>query len=169
MEAIECILTRRSIRKYKKEKIPADLIRELLTAAMSAPSARNEQPWHFIVIDERKILDEIPKFHPYAQMLKEAPLAILIAGDKKLTSHEGYLIQDCSAATQNLLLACHAQGLGAVWIGIYPREERIKGIKNLLSLPEDILPVSLVAIGYPAEKKEAENRYKPERVHHNRW
>uniref|UniRef100_A0A7C3YRY0 Nitroreductase family protein n=1 Tax=candidate division WOR-3 bacterium TaxID=2052148 RepID=A0A7C3YRY0_UNCW3 len=169
MEAIECILTRRSIRKYKKEKIPADLIRELLTAAMSAPSARNEQPWHFIVIDERKILDEIPKFHPYAQMLKEAPLAILIAGDKKLTSYEGYLIQDCSAATQNLLLACHAQGLGAVWIGIYPREERIKGIKNLLSLPEDILPVSLVAIGYPAEKKEAENRYKPERVHHNRW
>lgn len=169
MEAIECILTRRSIRKYKKEPIPPEMIKELLTGAMAAPSARNEQPWHFIVITERSILDQIPKIHPYAQMVKEAPLAILVSGDLHLVNHEGYLVEDCSAATQNLLLSAHAKGLGAVWLGIYPREERIKEFKKLFSLPENIIPVSLVAIGYPAEKKKPENRYQESRVHYNSW
>ncbi|MEO0109926.1 MAG: nitroreductase family protein [candidate division WOR-3 bacterium] len=169
MEAIECILTRRSIRKYKREPIPKEVIKELLTCAMAAPSARNEQPWHFIVITDRSLLDQIPKIHPYAQMVKEAPLAILVCGDLRLVNHEGYLVQDCSAATQNLLLAAHAQGLGAVWLGVYPREERINPFRKLFSLPENIIPVSLVAIGYPAERKEREDRYQESRVHYNFW
>ncbi len=169
MEAIECILTRRSIRRYKKDPIPKELIEELLTCAMAAPSARNEQPWHFVVIEDRSLLDAIPKFHPYSQMLREAPLAILVCGDIKLVNHEGYLVQDCSAATQNLLLAAHAKGLGAVWLGVYPRDERIEGIKRLLSIPKNIIPIALIALGYPAEEKKPENRSKPERVHYNRW
>lgn len=169
MEAMEAILTRRSIRKYTKQSVSEEVIRKLLEAAMSAPSARNTQPWHFVVINDRAILDEIPKLHPYSQMLKEAPLAILVCGDLKLQNNEGYIVQDCSAATQNLLLAAHSEGLGAVWLGIYPREERISGIRKLLNIPSYILPISLISLGHPAEKKERENRYQESRVHYNRW
>ncbi len=169
MDAMECILTRRSIRKYTKEPIPEGVIRELLEAAMSAPSTRNIQPWHFVVINDRDLLNEIPKFHPYSQMLREAPLAILVSGDLNLQSCEGYIVQDCSAATENLLLAAHAKKLGAVWLGIYPREERIAGIRRLLKIPDHILPISLISIGYPAEKKPREERYNQSRVHYNSW
>lgn len=169
MDAMNTILSRRSIRKYMPEAIPGSLIDEVLKAAMSAPSAGNEQPWHFIVITERGILDAIPSFHPHALMLKEAPAAVLICCDSKLEKHVGYWVQDCSAATQNLLLAAHAKGLGAVWLGIYPREERVAGLRKLLGIPEDVIPFSLVPVGYPAEKKPPADRYKEERVHHNQW
>jgi len=168
MEAIEAILTRRSIRRYTSKKISGELIRALLEAAMSAPSTGNKQPWHFIVIDERKLLDPIPTFHPYARMLKEAPLAILVCVDLELNK-EGFLVQDGSAATENILLAAHAKGLGAVWLGIYPLEERIEGMRRLLAIPKQILPLSLISIGYPVEGIPRENRFQSSRVHTNRW
>jgi len=168
MDAIEAILTRRSIRRYTSQKIPDEMTKELLEAAMSAPSASNEQPWHFVIIDERNILGEIPKFHLYSSMLREAPLAILVCVDLD-AGREGFLIQDGSAATENLLIAAHAKGLGAVWLGIYPLKERITGMRKLLNIPERMLPLSLVAIGFPAEKASKENRYRPSRVHTNRW
>jgi len=149
--------------------VPEEVIKELLEAAMQAPSARNEQPWHFVVIKEREILDAIPKFHPYSQMLREAPLAILVCGDCQLAKDIGYIVQDCAAATQNILLAVHSKGLGAVWLGIYPRAERIAGIRQLLNIPEHIIPISLIAIGYPAEAKPPERRYNATRIHNNRW
>lgn len=169
MDAIEAILYRRSIRKYTNQPVSDELIKELLKAAMSAPSANNKQPWCFVVINERKVLNEIPKFHPYAGMIKEAPIAILVCGDLKLEDHEGYLALDCTAATENILIAVHAKGLGAVWLGIYPREERIADIRKLLSLPGNIIPIALIPVGYPAEQKPRENRYQDSAVHYNQW
>ena len=168
MDAIETILTRRSIRRYTSQKVPGDLITKLLRAAMSAPSASNEQPWHFVVIDDHTILDEIPRFHPYSDMLPEAPLAILVCVDL-IPQREGFVVQDGSAATQNLLLAAHAKSLGAVWLGIYPLQERIEGMRKLTNLPSHIVPLALIALGYPAEKIPREDRYQPQRVHSNKW
>jgi nitroreductase len=169
MDLWEAILTRRSIRKFKSQPISEDLIEKILRAGMQAPSARNKQPWHFVVIRNRELLDKISVVHPYAYMLKEAPLGILICGDSKIEITIEYLIQDCSAATQNMLLAAHNFGLGAVWLGIYPREPRIKALRELLSLPEHIIPISMIAVGYPNEKKSPENRFKPERIHYDKW
>ena len=169
MDALEAIFSRRSIRKYRKKPITDSLIKELLEAGMSAPSAGNEQPWHFIVITNLKILNTIPSFHPHSQMLKDASLAILVCLDLNLEIHKGMGFQDCSAATENILIAVNAIGLGAVWLGIYPREERVKGMRRLLNIPDNVLPFSLISIGYPAEQKQKENRYNNSRVHYNQW
>jgi len=168
MDAIEAILSRRSIRRYTSQKVSDQLIKELLEAAMSAPSASNEQPWHFVIIDDRKILEGIPRFHPYSSMLREAPVAILVCIDLDAGT-EGFLIQDGSAATENILIAAYAKGLGAVWLGIYPLKERITGMRKLLAIPDRILPLSLISIGYPGERIPRGNRYQASRVHKNRW
>jgi len=169
MDALEAICGRRSIRQYTAEKITEATIETILKAAMSAPSANDRQPWHFVVINGRTILDQIPEFHKHAQMIREAPLAILICGDEKLAVNHGYMIQDCSAAAENLLIAVHALGLGAVWLGVYPMEQRIKPMADLLSLPDGIVPIALIPVGHPAEQKPPAERYKPERIRWNRW
>lgn len=169
MDALEAILTRRSIRQFTDQAVSEAVVEDLLRAAMSAPSAGNQQPWQFVVITDRQILDAIPNIHPYSAMLKQAPLAILVCGDEELETHKGYWVQDCSAATQNLLLAAHARGLGAVWLGIYPRMERVTGLRKLLGLPEHVIPLALVAIGHPAEHLPPAERYNAVRVHRNRW
>lgn len=169
MNTIQAILTRRSIRNYTAHKVSEQDVNDLLKAGMAAPSANNCQPWHFVVLNDHKIIDKIPQFHPYSKMLKDAPVAILVCIDKNLENANGYGIQDCSAATQNILLAAHAKGLGAVWLGIYPREVRIRGIKKLLRIPDNVIPLSLISIGYPDEEKPAVNRFNELRVHYNRW
>jgi len=168
MEAMEAILSRRSIRRYTGEPVPAPLVDELLAAAMSAPSSKNQQSWQFVVITDRATLREVPSFHPYAKMVPDAPAAILVCGDLRRDDH-GFWVQDCSAATQNLLLAAHAKGLGAVWLGVHPLEERVSGFRRLLGLPEHIVPLSLVPIGFPAVRKPREDRFDPSRVHRERW
>ena len=169
MDALDAILSRRSIRKYTAQPVSEEVIKELLEAAMAAPSAGNEQPWHFVVMDDRGILDEIPKFHPYSRMLEEAPMAILVCGDLELQKYEGYWVQDCSAATENLLIAAQAKGLGAVWLGVYPIEERVVGFRKLLGVPDHVIPFALISIGYPAEQKIRADRYDSTRVRRNRW
>ncbi len=169
MDAIEAILSRRSIRRYTPQPVPEAAIRQLLEAAMSAPSAGNEQPWQFVVITDRRILDEIPRFHPYAEMVKEASVAILVCGDLRMEKYRGHWVQDCSAATQNILLAAHAKGLGAVWVGIYPTEDRVARFRKLLGLPNQIVPLCLVPLGHPAEQISRSERYEASRVHQNRW
>jgi nitroreductase len=169
MDALEAIFTRRSIRKYTPEPVSEEDLKTLLAAAMSAPSAGNQQPWEFIVIDDRKILDAIPQVHPYSKMLLEASLAILVCGNLEIERHRGYWIQDCSAATQNILLAARALGLGTVWLGVTPNEARVSGIGQLLKLPKSIVPFSLIAVGHPAEEKGRADRFKPERIHRNGW
>jgi nitroreductase len=169
METIEAIHTRRSIREYQDKPIPDQLVTAMLKAAMASPSARNQQPWQFIVIEDPKLREKIPSICPYAQMIVNAPLAILVCGDLKIETAQGYWVIDCAAATQNLLLAAHALGLGAVWTGVYPREERMDGLTELFALPEYILPHSLVVIGYPAQYPDRPDRFKPERIHINCW
>jgi len=167
MDALEAIHTRRSIRRYEDRPVPEELVEEVLRAAMMAPSAVNKQPWHFVVIDDRKLLGEIPKINPNAAMAAGAPLAILVCGDLKLEHPSGYWVVDCAAAVENLLLAAHALGLGAVWTGVYPRQQRIDGLKKLFGLPEHVMPHTLVVLGYPAERPPSQDRYRPERVHRN--
>jgi len=169
MNTLEAILTRRSVRDFRSDPVIEEDIIDLLKAGMQAPSAKNEQPWHFIVIDDPKLLHDIPEFHPYAEMLYDAPLAILVCSDRKLETKRASWLQDCSAATQNILLAAHAKGLGAVWLGIFPDSDRVDGMQKLLSIPKDVRPVSLVAVGHPQSVPAPVDRYKEERVHRNRW
>jgi nitroreductase len=169
MDALEVIFSRRSVRLYTSKPVSRQALHEILRAAMSAPSAGNERPWHFIVLTDRAILDEIPKFHPYSAMLKYAQAAILVCGDLTLERHAGYWVLDCAAATQNMLLAAHAKGLGAVWCGVYPTEDRVQNLRQLLKLPEHVVPFSLVPLGFPAEVKETPDRFEGSRVHENKW
>lgn len=169
METIQAIMTRRSIRKYTTQSVSAEVMDQLLKAAMQAPSARNTQPWHFIIIDNKALLHEVPKFHPYSDMLRQAAAVIVVCGDLTLEKDLDYLNQNCSAATENLLLAAHASGLGAVWLGLFPRDKRVEGIRHLLKLPQYIIPISMIALGYPAEEKQAVDRFNLRRVHFNGW
>jgi nitroreductase len=163
------IFERRSIRKYTGEDVPEDLIEQILRAAMAAPSAGNAQPWHYIIVDDRHILNEIPKFHPYSQMLKQASHAIVVCGDQSLEKYKGFWVQDCSAAMQNMLLMAQHLGLGAVWLGVYPVEERVNALKKLLGLPDGVIPLSIMSLGYPAEDKEPADRFNTSRIHKNKW
>ena len=167
MEIIEAIHTRRSIRKYTSEKISGEHLKIILECAMSAPSAGNSQPWHFIVIDDRKIFERICEFHHSAKMTLSASHAILVCGDTKLEKYKGRIPLDCSAASQNILLSALALGIGSVWVGIYPEETRINGIRNIFSLPDNIIPISLISLGYPDEIRSMQERYNQDRVHYN--
>ena len=171
MDALDAILGRRSIRRYTEEPIAEEAIEQLIRAGMAAPSAHNEQPWHFMVIKDRELLDKIPHIHPYARMLQQAPAALAGCGDLKREKNPGlgYWILDCSAATENILLAAHALGIGACWLGIHPRPERKEALGKLLNLPEHIEPLCLIALGHPAEQKGPSDRFKPDRIHQNSW
>ena len=169
MDAIDAIMSRRSIRSYTEETVSKGDSETLLEAAMAAPSAGNEQPWHFVVVQDREVLEAIPRYHQYADMLREAPLAVVICGDLDEEKHEGFWVQDCSAAVQNLLVAAHALGLGAVWLGVHPEPRRVEGTRELLGLPQQVVPLAIVSVGHPAEEKPPAERYCSERVHWDRW
>ncbi len=169
MDLIEGIFTRRSIRHYLNKEVSQQQIDTILKAGMYAPSANNQQPWHFIVVKDRELLNKIKEVHPYAKMLSEASMAILVCGDTHIELSKGYWVVDCAAATQNMLLAIHGLGLGGVWLGIHPREERIDEIRRIFSLPENVNPLSAIAVGYSNEEKGMPERYKPERIHYNSW
>jgi nitroreductase len=170
MELYEGILSRRSIRKYSGHKIDEEKITAIIKAGMYAPSARNRRPWHFIVIDDRSTLKGIMDFHPYASMLSEASHAIVVCGDENLENGPGYYKLDCSAACQNILLAAHSMDLGAVWLGIEPRKERIEALSRLMNLPQHIHPLSVISIGTPVKiPADIPERFEPEKIHRNRW
>ncbi len=169
MNALEAIFSRRSVRQYTPKPVPHDMVADIVRAAMYAPSAGNERPWHFVVMTERALLDEVPKFHPYAAMLKQATTAVLVCGDIGLEKHKGYWVLDCAAATQTILLAAHAKGLGAVWCGVYPTDDRVENFRKLLKLPVHIMPFSLIPLGFPAEEKKPVERFDASRIHENKW
>lgn len=166
---MDAIYKRRSIRRYLGKTVPEELIKKILKAGMNAPSAGNEQPWHFIWVDEHEILDQIPKFHPHSKMLYEAPAAIVVCADISDVKYPEYWPQDCSAATQNILLAIADLDLGGVWLGVYPREDRVKKLQALFGMPDNIIPFSIIALGYPAEQKPAKDIYDSHRVRRNQW
>jgi nitroreductase len=169
MEALEAILSRRSIRKYTDKPVSDENLKPLLKAAMSAPSANNKQPWHYVIIKERETLDKIAEFHRHGKMLRQAQAAILVCGEEKLAGYHEHMIQDCSAATANMLIAAHAINLGAVWVGIYPWEDRITFFRDLFGIPDQVKPIALISLGYPAEEKPSSDRYNPDRVHYDGW
>jgi nitroreductase len=169
MDTIEALMTRRAVREFTSQPVEEAQIDTILKAAMHAPSACNQQPWHFVVVSERAPLNALAAVHPYAQMLKQAPLAVIVCADVTLETCPGNWAIDCSAAMENLLLAAHALGLGAVWVGIHPVEQRVKDIAQVLNLPKYVMPLALSAIGYAANPLPKVDRYLPERIHHNRW
>jgi nitroreductase len=170
METLEAIRGRRSIRSYRPDPVPRDLMDMVLRAAMQAPSAANQQAWHFVVVDDRALLDRVPDFHPYCPFIRQAPAAVVVCGDLERERFGGlFWVQDCSAATQNLLLAAHAHGLGTCWLAVYPLAERVTGFRDLLGLPESLVPLCAVTIGFPTEPPRRVDRFRPERVTRNRW
>ncbi len=163
------IFERRSIRKYTDQVVTDDMVTQLLKAAMYAPSAGNQQSWEFIIVKNKETLLKITEVHPYSQMLKEVGVAIVVCGNLQKEKFKDYWVQDCSAATQNILLAAHAAGLGTVWLGVYPVADRVNGVKEILSLPEDVIPLSIIPIGFPAEKKVVNDRFNETYIHHEKW
>lgn len=166
-ELIQTIFSRRSIRSYTAQPVGEEQVAILLKAAMAAPSASNLKPWHFVVLKKRETLDSLAEVHPYGKMLFQAPLGIAVCGDSAISAQ--YWVQDCSAATENLLLAATALGLGSVWLGVYPGEERVKAVRDVLGLPEMIIPLNLIPIGYPAELKEPRTQYDAACTHSECW
>nr|WP_248484811.1 nitroreductase family protein [Tepidibacter aestuarii] len=167
---MQAILERRSIRKYEEKEVSDEIVKELLKAAMAAPSSNNMQPWEFLVIRNKEQMSKIVEAKQAATPLMGASVAIAVCADLNVYKGKPNLwVQDCSAATQNILLASHAKGLGAVWISIYPVETRTKKVQDILGLPEEIIPVSIISIGYPGELKEPSNRYNESKVHFYKW
>lgn len=167
---LDNIATRTSVRDYEARPVEKEKIEKMLRAAMAAPTAMNKQPWHFVVVDQRNVLDALAGTNPYAKMLKKAPLAIVVCGNTDKMIEGGgrdFWIQDASAATENLLLAAHAMGLGAVWTGAYPSEERCISISKVLSLSDNLVPLNMIVVGYPAEQPQPKQKFKEENVSYN--
>ena len=167
---LDNIATRTSVRDYEARPVEKEKIEKMLRAAMAAPTAMNKQPWHFVVVDQRNVLDALAGANPYAKMLKKAPLAIVVCGNTDKMIEGGgrdFWIQDASAATENLLLAAHAMGLGAVWTGAYPSEERCISISKVLSLSDNLIPLNMIVVGYPAEQPQPKQKFKEEIISYN--
>ena len=169
MEILEGILTRRSVRKYTDETIPREKAEELIRYGMYAPSARNKQPWHFVLLNDAEIFKKIQTFQPHTKMLEQAQWGIVVCGDEQLAHTPDYWPVDCAAATENILLAAHGMGYGAVWLGIYPRPERVSAMKELLGLPPHIHAFSIIAVGCHNQQLSHPERFHAERIHLNQW
>jgi nitroreductase len=165
-EVLNFITSRRSIRNFTSEPVSEEDLMIILKSAMAAPSARNVQPWSFVTVQDRNTLNKLSEAHPYGKMLSEATLAIAVTGASEKTD---WWTQDCSAATQNILLAASGLGLGSVWLGVHPRPDRVKALREILGIPQEIQVLSLVAIGHPTEKRPGRTQYDPEKVHRDKW
>jgi nitroreductase len=170
-EALAPILGRRSIRSYENREVPDDIVRALLESAMAAPSAVGRDPWRFVVLRSKEVRAEVAKGLPNGGMLASAGVGFAVCGELAAAHGEqlSYMLQDCSAATENLLLAAHLLGLGAVWLGVHPREDRIAHVRRVLSIPESVTPMACVAAGFPAERKSPRTRFNGQFVHTDKW
>lgn len=173
MEMREGILTRRSIRQYiPGREIPQEDVEDILRMAMYAPSARNCQPWEFIVVKDMEMRRKVTEVHPYCSFLPDASLGIIVCGNKEYECEMGYALVDGVIAAENLLLGCHAKGLGACWCGIYPNESRVKGFSELFDLPDKVVPIALIVVGYPLiqpQQPEDSSRFRLEKIHYDHW
>jgi nitroreductase len=168
---LKTIFGRRSIRRYEDREVGEDIVRDLLEAAMSAPSAVCRDPWRFIVIRDRPTLSAIADGLPNGKMLPSAALGLAVCGELA-AAHDGqvsYMLQDCSAAIENMLLAASTLGLGTCWLGVHPREDRIRHVARALGLPNGVVPIAVIAVGWPGEEKPPRTRYDDAHVHHDRW
>jgi nitroreductase len=163
---LDVIFARRSIRQYTGEPVSEADIESLLQAGMAAPSASNRKPWRFVSVTDRDILQRLAQRHPYGKMLARASVGIAVCGNPAISD---WWVQDCSAATENILIAAVALGLGAVWLGCHGRPEREQVVREVLSIPSRIGVLSLISIGYPAEEKQARTQYDAAHLHRNQW
>jgi nitroreductase len=166
------ILSRTSVRSYTEKVVESEKVEQLLRAAMAAPTAVNKQPWAFVVITERVLLDTLSVLLPYGKMLKSAPMAIVVCGDLNkalLEINQAYWVQDCSAASQNILLAAQSMGLGAVWTGVYPREDRVADVRGVLNIPNNLVPLNVIPVGYPKGDITPKDKWNTENIYYNRW
>ncbi|MCC8035606.1 MAG: nitroreductase family protein [Rikenellaceae bacterium] len=163
---LDVIFERKSVRSYTDQAVEQEKIDMMVRAAMAAPSGMDRRPWEIVVVDDREILDKMSEGLGAAKMLQHAPLAMIVCGD---TDRSSYWYLDCSAAAQNLLLAAEAQGLGAVWTAAYPYQERMSVVMDAVGLPENILPLAVIPVGYPAGDEVPKDKYNPDKVHYNKW
>jgi len=169
---LQAIYNRKSVRHFTDEIVTKEQLEELIRAGMAAPTARNLQPWSFIGIKNREMLDQLANGLPYAKMLFRANAAIVVCGIPDRSgqdSPEGYWIQDCSAATQNILIAAEAIGLGAVWTGVYPRQERVSIVREILGIPEKVIPLNVLPIGYPDGMDKPKDKFRTENIIWDGW
>ncbi len=169
MDAMEALLTRRSIRRFHPDPVPAADVERMLEVLFRSPSAADARPWQFGIVDRRDLLDRLAEAMPRCEMLREAPLALLVCAEPSRERIPGFWPQDCAAATENLLIAAHALGYGAVWIGLHPVPDRERAAREILRIPRELVPFALVAIGRPAETPPPDDRRDPTRVHRNEW
>lgn len=171
-EAYLNILTRTSVRRYSDRPVSRELQDALLHAGMSAPTGVNRQPWEFVLVDDKAQLQALADALPYAKMAAKAPVAIAVCGnsDRFLDGDDATLwVQDVSAASENILLAAHALGLGGVWTCLYPHADRMASASRILALPDGVVPFSLIPVGYPANDQRPMDKWDPSRVHHDRY
>ncbi|MDO5537097.1 MAG: nitroreductase family protein [Desulfovibrionaceae bacterium] len=168
MEFFEALETRRSIRSFLPDPISEADIAKMIKAGSLAPSAMNKQPWHFVVVTDRAVLDELSVRHPHCRFADEAPLAIVVAGEPDSVTGD-FWIQDCSAATENILLAARALGIASVWCGVHPVKDRVDAVSAVLKLPPHIIPLSLIVLGRTSKEFTTAHRGNPFKVHRNSW
>lgn len=170
--AIDNIMTRASVRTYKEKAVEDGKIDTLLRAGMAAPSAGDKRPWRFVVVTDRDQLQAIAETSPYAKLIAKAPLAIIVCGDTRKTfggDGKDFWVQDASAASENILLAAHALGLGAVWTGCYPLKDRCKALAEILELPDEVIPLNAIAIGYPLQTAKPKDKWDEDNVSYDAY
>lgn len=168
---LKLLFARRSVRAFEDRDVPQDMVSDLLAAGMSAPSACAKDPWRIVIVRKPSVRAGLAAALPNGRFLEQAPVGLIVCGELS-AAHDGqlsYLLQDCSACIENMLLAAAAVGLGACWLGVHPREERIHALRAMLKLPEGILPVAAIALGWPTRVPEPRNRYDETKVHHESW
>jgi nitroreductase len=169
---MDVIHQRTSIRKYQNRPVSKEQLEMLVKAGMAAPSAMNKQPWQFIIVEDKEILQALGKDIQTSKMVQQAPAAIIVCGDMQKAGEgwlQQYWIQDCSAASQNILLAITDMGLGGVWASIYPAPERMKIVGSILNLPEHIIPLNIIPVGYPDEPQSPKDKWDAKKVHWNKF
>lgn len=169
MEVIEALLTRRSIRRYLDQPVSDEHIATILKAGLAAPSAHNRRPYQFVVVKDKEVKLALGKTTIYGKMLPEAPVIIVVLGNTEVQKHHDLLLNDCSAATENILLAVHGLGLGAVWVGILNHFGMVNLVSKALKLPEHILPIAMIPIGYPNEVRPERNQDDTDKIHYDQF
>lgn len=171
---INCIMTRASVRNYSEREVPDSIVEKILRAGMAAPTAANQQPWEFVVVTEQNLKDSITSAFEYTKMVAHCSFAVVVCGDmdnlfKGDIADGGFWVEDCSAASENMLLAAHALGLGGVWCGIYPLKDREGRLRDILKLPSRLTPLNVMAFGYPSQPVMPKDKWDPSKIHYNAY
>jgi nitroreductase len=169
MDALEAIMSRRSVRQFTDQPVTDEQLDAVMRAAMAAPSASNGQSWRFVTVRDRERLDRLASATTFAKPLRGAPVGIVVCADRLQLKYPGFWVIDCSAAIQNLLLAAHATGLGAVWIGVHPIAPFRRAVRKIIEAPPTVVPHSMIALGHPEKLPESVDRFHPDWVHSEKW